>query len=146
VGGHIHFNKSFAQQEQDDGDREARGQGDQDQKDTRGQMCEHHCVQQAESLREPCRADVRNGIQDVHTEEEKPQFLLNNTELTKEPVRDQRISEQSAAKAVERAQNSERVQEVQYGSMLEVRKVSTVFAAGRMFQPAPLWNFVGFRP
>jgi imidazolonepropionase-like amidohydrolase len=28
----------------------------------------------------------------------------------------------------------------------DIRKVSTVFAAGRMFQPAPLWSAVGFKP
>jgi len=28
----------------------------------------------------------------------------------------------------------------------DIRKVNTVFAAGRMFQPAPLWTAVGFRP
>ena len=28
----------------------------------------------------------------------------------------------------------------------DIRKVSTVFAAGRMYQPAPLWTAVGFKP
>ena len=28
----------------------------------------------------------------------------------------------------------------------DIRKVNTVFAAGRMFQPAALWNAVGFKP
>ncbi len=28
----------------------------------------------------------------------------------------------------------------------DIRKVSTVFAAGRMYQPAPLWQSVGFKP
>ena len=28
----------------------------------------------------------------------------------------------------------------------DIRKVSAVFAAGRMFQPAALWSSVGFKP
>ena len=31
-------------------------------------------------------------------------------------------------------------------SISDIRKVNTVFAAGRMFQPAPLWSAVGFKP
>jgi imidazolonepropionase-like amidohydrolase len=28
----------------------------------------------------------------------------------------------------------------------DIRKVSTVFAGGRMYQPAALWTSVGFKP
>ena len=53
------------------------------------------------ALRQPRCAQVRDGIQNMHCEKKHSQLAFSDTESTKEPIGNQSVGEEAAAKSIQ---------------------------------------------
>src|SRR5215831_2965457 len=95
-------------------------------------MREDHGFHQADPARQPRSAKVRERIQDVHEKEEDRQLVFGDSESPEEPVRNQRVRQQAAAKTVDR-EKARQTRNFGLGLWGDLHSLAPLSAPGKLY-------------